>query len=441
MTVILTYALNALWQVPLITLAATVAAPLAARATPLNPATTRHRIWLIALLLEVILPACTFSIPSLHRHLQPESTNIRITFGAGAASPFHLPHAVLLALTFAYLATTLYFLLRLIHGLVRTHLILRDAHDLPLPVALKQVTVSVANLRIATSPALPGPVTLGIRRPVLLLPPNFLTSTPQADLLALFAHEFAHIRRHDFALNLLYTALAIPIAFHPALWFTRTRLAESREMICDTLAARALNGPEPYTQSLLRLAASLAPRLPASPLHAIGFLDANSFERRLMHLTQLTAQPIIASRLRRTLLASACAILALVTCASALAFHMEAPSPAPRAGQSRVSPGVMAGQVVSKVNPIYPAEAKANHDTLDGSVVLGAVIGKDGTIENLTVLQSLRRDYDISALEAVKQWIYKPYLLNGEPVEVETTITVNYSTDHSHEKEADKPTK
>jgi outer membrane biosynthesis protein TonB len=47
------------------------------------------------------------------------------------------------------------------------------------------------------------------------------------------------------------------------------------------------------------------------------------------------------------------------------------------------------------------------------------------------VLKSLRADYDESALEAVKDWTYQPYLINGEPTEVETTITVNYSTEHT----------
>jgi TonB family protein len=352
----------------------------------------------------------------------------------------HLPRAVLIAIVTAYLTAVLYFVLRLLHGLIRTRIILREAQDLPLNPAQSALLSHAAgprrSIRIATSATLPGPVTLGFTQPVLLLPPHFLASVSEQDQLALFAHEAAHIRRHDFSLNLLYTALAVPIAFHPALWFTRNRLAETREMICDTLAARTLAGPEPYTQSLLRLALSLTAHPPASPLHAIGFLDANSFERRLMHLTELTTQPLVPSRLRRTLLASACAALAVITCTSALALHLEAPAPVPsgRAGQAQVAAGVMAGQILSKVAPIYPAEAKANHDTLDGPVKLHALIGKDGTIQNIYVQQSLRRDYDASALEAVRQWVYKPYLLNGEPTEVETTVTVTYSSDPSYNK-------
>jgi TonB family protein len=75
--------------------------------------------------------------------------------------------------------------------------------------------------------------------------------------------------------------------------------------------------------------------------------------------------------------------------------------------------------------PVYPPEAKADHVT--GEVLLAATIGKDGTVEHLKLTQSVRADVDASAMDAVRQWTYKPYLLNGDPIEVETTITVIYT--------------
>jgi periplasmic protein TonB len=64
---------------------------------------------------------------------------------------------------------------------------------------------------------------------------------------------------------------------------------------------------------------------------------------------------------------------------------------------------------------------------VQGPVVLAAVIGKDGTIQGLRVVSSASPLLNQSALEAVKQWRYRPYILNGEPVEVDTTITVNFT--------------
>jgi TonB family protein len=79
---------------------------------------------------------------------------------------------------------------------------------------------------------------------------------------------------------------------------------------------------------------------------------------------------------------------------------------------------------VSKIPPVYPVEAKK--DRLSGSVILTAIIGKDGAVERLDIKKSLRADCDQSALDAVRQWRYEPFLLNGKPVEVETSITITY---------------
>lgn len=94
------------------------------------------------------------------------------------------------------------------------------------------------------------------------------------------------------------------------------------------------------------------------------------------------------------------------------------------AALARVSAGVMAGQKVSGANPAYPADAKAAR--VSGVVVLRVVIGKDGAVERETVISGPGMLQE-SAMEAVKTWVYKPYLLNGVATEVDTTITVNYS--------------
>src|SRR6202453_2771835 len=105
-----------------------------------------------------------------------------------------------------------------------------------------------------------------------------------------------------------------------------------------------------------------------------------------------------------------------------------APAPvvkvAPPKGPARVSGGVVAGLKISGANPVYPPIARAAH--VSGAVVLHAIISKSGTIENLEVIsgpEMLRN----AATEAVRNWRYKPYILNGDPTEVETTITVNFN--------------
>jgi protein TonB len=90
----------------------------------------------------------------------------------------------------------------------------------------------------------------------------------------------------------------------------------------------------------------------------------------------------------------------------------------------RVSQGVSEGLLVHQVKPVYPALARSAR--IQGAVVLQAVIGKDGSIQNLKMISG-HPMLAPAAIEAVKQWKYKPYFLNGEPVEVDTQITVNFT--------------
>jgi protein TonB len=83
----------------------------------------------------------------------------------------------------------------------------------------------------------------------------------------------------------------------------------------------------------------------------------------------------------------------------------------------------MAGLLLWRVDPVYPAEARAAQ--IRGTVVLRATIGEDGKVAHLDVVagpEPLRGP----ALDAVAQWVYKPYLLHRQPHAVETTIFVNF---------------
>jgi periplasmic protein TonB len=90
----------------------------------------------------------------------------------------------------------------------------------------------------------------------------------------------------------------------------------------------------------------------------------------------------------------------------------------------RVSSGVSTGMLVRKVPPSYPPLARQAR--IQGTVVLQATISKEGSIENLQLISG-HPMLAPAAIEAVKQWKYKPYLLNGEPVEVETQVQVNFT--------------
>jgi len=90
----------------------------------------------------------------------------------------------------------------------------------------------------------------------------------------------------------------------------------------------------------------------------------------------------------------------------------------------RVSQGVSQGLLIRRVQPNYPPLARQAR--IQGQVVLQAEISKDGTIQNLQLISG-HPMLAPAAIEAVKQWRYKPYLLNGEPVAVETQVVVNFT--------------
>jgi protein TonB len=90
----------------------------------------------------------------------------------------------------------------------------------------------------------------------------------------------------------------------------------------------------------------------------------------------------------------------------------------------RVSSGVSTGLLVRKVPPTYPPLARQAR--IQGVVILQAQISKDGNIENLQLISG-HPMLAPAAIEAVKQWKYRPYLLNGEPVEVDTQVQVNFT--------------
>jgi len=89
----------------------------------------------------------------------------------------------------------------------------------------------------------------------------------------------------------------------------------------------------------------------------------------------------------------------------------------------RMSQGITQGLLTHRIEPTYPVLAREAH--IRGAVVLTAIIDKDGNIQNLQLVSG-HPMLAPAAIEAVKQWRYKPYLLNGQPVEIETTITVKF---------------
>jgi TonB family protein len=438
-SILLSYVVNTLWQIPLIF----ATGWLAARALrPLGPA-AEHRVWVSVLLVQVLLPAASIIPADALRtlvHLAGGSLHngqphVSVVMGPGTAigNP-HLPAWLLATLAIVYIAITTWFAARFVWRVNAVRLLGRNAVEATLSTdtadywARCAKTFGVRAAALRTSSRIHGPITIGIRRKLVLLPPEMLAVLPEAELRTAIAHEFAHMHRHDFLKNLLYELLSLPVRFHPVHGMTRDRLTETREMACDRLAAN-LTDHYQYARSLLRLASLFVNEMPVRTPHTIGIFDATTFERRVMRLTR---KPAIPSVLRRLTATTACVLLGAGTCATtfALSIHVDALAAGDEqhasgtTGPVAVRSDVMQKQIVKKVTPVYPEEAKK--ERIQGKVQLDAVIGKAGEVEELKVFSG-PKELQQSALDAVRQWTYKPFLVNGQPVDVKTTINVIYS--------------
>lgn len=347
----LTFLLNALWQITLIAGVAAFGAWLL-RNTAAS-ARSRHLLWVAALLLSVLLPSLSLinigsssirSLPLLSRvsETPPPRAEINSTIDAtgsttnGAAwlaaffrrntprsVPFGLP-TLALTLTICYMLFLLYRVLHL--GLIwrRTNFIRNSAREEITTPAMNAIAtrcreaLHLSEAVILYSSQAIMPLTLGARRPIIILPLNFLGETSEEMLASVLGHEMAHIQRGDFALNLLYELLLLPISFHPAAALMKRHINRTRELICDEMVAESVVDSTVYARSLIRLADSV---LLSRPAYTLGVFDADILEERIMRLIE--RKRFNGARDGKAL-AFALALLLTVTgiAASAFSFHV-----------------------------------------------------------------------------------------------------------------------
>ncbi|HEX6467224.1 MAG TPA: M56 family metallopeptidase, partial [Terriglobales bacterium] len=280
-----------------------------------------------------------------------------------------------------------------------------------------------------------GPITLGVRHPVVIIPEFLFINGSEEQWLSILAHEFAHIRRRDFLFNLLQELVYWPISFHPAATVMKRQISATRERLCDEMATARLIDRPSYARALVNIAGMLpAFHVVSQPDYSLGIFDGDFLEERIMKL--LRTNPLSESWTKTSLLLSALFLLALCLSVSAFSFNVDSstntasvvPSAAGTSpGQDiyKVGPGIVPPKVISKVNPTYPEAAKKAKQK--GNVQLALIIGADGSVENVRVEKSVSPDLDKSAIDAVRQWTWEPALKDGRPVKVEVHIDITFT--------------
>ena len=253
--------LNASWQIALFALGAKAFSRLVARARPKE----QHWFFLGVLALCLVLPfANTFWTPrpsafadvgaqGMLQRGSPSYQDFWLWKGRSITQRQRLPgrgaEDVCLAL---WGAALLYQVIRLSRGLHRVHSLRRGARLLsPAEIgsmrACKRVT-------FFASTDLAHPVTIGVLRPSVILPSKLLPALDRSDVMAIVAHEYAHILRGDFMVHLACEIFSLPVALHPGVRYVMSRISQTRELACDEYAAVQLGERRLYAHALLRLA-------------------------------------------------------------------------------------------------------------------------------------------------------------------------------------------
>jgi Zn-dependent protease with chaperone function len=299
-----TYLTNTLWMTCVIA-AVTV---LLSRALHRCPASHRHGLWVAALLLAVLLPLASLrgsrnNDAPKHKSVETGSMVQAETVLSGGVSwlrwrrmrhdgqPIQFGPFWVALVTMLYLGFISYRAVRLYWGWRSLQAMLCKATEAQIPPSVGTVVgrchslLGVEPVPILSSLEGRGPATLGIRNPVLVLPEWFLSQASEDELSSTLCHELAHVRRHDFLMNLAYEFIMLPICFHPAAALIKNRIDQTRELACDEIAAESLSTGTQYARSLLRIAQWMAAnQSPTTVGYAMGLFDTNTLEARIKNV-------------------------------------------------------------------------------------------------------------------------------------------------------------
>lgn len=278
-----TFLWNAAWKGTLVGAGVLVARPLARSL----PARQRHLLSIVALFLCLGLPLAAIPrfVPA------PPTTALASTVVRATGTPegvvgISLPIlATVEALYALFLAVRLSRFLRAL-GVTRALRLSAREQELPHPVAegLERCRRELGGTAppVLWSTTVPVPVTLGVLSPVVILPVRSQENESPHFWTAVLGHELAHVRRNDFAWNLVLQLVSTPVAFHPVVRWLLREIHLTREQACDELVSTRILDARRYSNALLTVAGSLSH--PDRIACSMGASDGSSVEVRIMNL-------------------------------------------------------------------------------------------------------------------------------------------------------------
>jgi beta-lactamase regulating signal transducer with metallopeptidase domain len=268
----------------------------------------RYRVGVLALLAQLVLSIATFAwcfeppvdivnaanSPAMSQSLSMRWQALTQTLGhqplpwyqqAQQFLQIHLSQFV-----FIYLIGVALFGIRLVGGWVYLQRLSQTAAQ---PVAkqwagmtntLRSAMAIRAVVQVRESARIVVPMVVGVVKPVLLLPIGLATHLSVREVEAVLAHELAHIKRHDYAVNLLQSLVEVLYFFHPALWWLSGRVREEREHCCDDLAVLAIGGDgRIMAQALARMEEIRLMQTAPTPTLAMAFASKRQHLLQRVH--------------------------------------------------------------------------------------------------------------------------------------------------------------
>lgn len=298
-----TYLVNAVWEIPVIFGIVIVCSRLIHR----TPWAHRHILWVSALILGATVPLVAPRTLVVSRTAAATETQVmaegRAEIGVGATGswihsryykrPIVFNTSLTWILVGCYAAFILWRLSLLFRAWRSAKRLRRSAFLPSMPATFVRVAnlsthSATQNILVLCSSEVASPMTLGFRQPVIVLPNwSFREMSPE-DFASAINHEFAHVRRADYLVNIVLQVFYLPISFHPLAVLVKSHVDQTRELACDDLAAKESSSRVGYARSLLNIAQSICTGSPRTPDYSLGLFEGRSFENRIANLLEST---------------------------------------------------------------------------------------------------------------------------------------------------------
>jgi beta-lactamase regulating signal transducer with metallopeptidase domain len=292
-------------------------------------------------------------------------------------------------------------------------------------------------VRLLESVAVEVPTVVGLWKPLILVPTSTLTGLSVLQLESVLAHELAHIRRHDYLVNLLHPLVETALFYHPAVWWLSARIREEREHCADDVAVECCGDALLYSRALATLE-QLRVSVPAPALAANG----GSLLQRIQRLLSAPRDgaPLHPWRLVGSLVALTLLVV-LGTARQAQATGATSEPPAPKAKASAPTPTFeavvpftedmtrpqrLSGDIPRIPDSMLPPRAPAGSIPTDYLLLAQCTLPADGSIRDCAIVSPRPELAELEAevLRALLTSRYRPVTSQGQPLSVRYTFNI-----------------